>query len=145
MNNDAFLIENYDIELAQDICKTIENNDTRNRAVACVLGAKISEKYFTETEVDTKTGLHKIALVQERLEISDIYIKNNYIDVRDYFNDNELCVPKAHFDKETLPLAYMFIKLNEDLSGATVTGFVMPSVIDTSVEYNGYYAVNEAD
>lgn len=145
MNNDAFLIENYDIELAQDICKTIENNDTRNRAVACVLGAKISEKYFTETEVDTKTGLHNIALVQERLEISDIYIKNNYIDVRVYFNDNELCVPKAHFDKETLPLAYMFIKLNEDLTGAMVTGFVMPSVIDTSVEYNGYYAVNEAD
>ena len=48
MNNDTFLIENYDIELAQDICKTIEEENIRNRAVANVLGAKISEKYFTE-------------------------------------------------------------------------------------------------
>lgn len=145
MNNDTFLIENYDIELAQDICKTIEEENIRNRAVANVLGAKISEKYFTETEVDTNSGLHNIALVQERLEISDIYIKNNYVDVRVYFNDNELCVPKIHFDKETLPLAYMFIKLNDDLSGATVTGFIMPSAINTSVEYEGYYPVNEKD
>ena len=78
MNNDTFLIENYDIELAQEICKSIENEDSRNRAMASVLGAKISEKYFTGTDVDTKSGLHNIAFVQERLEIADIYIKNNY-------------------------------------------------------------------
>lgn len=145
MNNDTFLIENYDIELAQELCKSIENESIRSRAVANVLGAKISEKYFTEAEIDNNSGLHNISFVQEKLEISDIYIKDNYIDVRVYFKDNELCVPKDHFDKEILPLAYMFIKLNEDISGASVTGFITPSSIDTSKDFNGYYQVNESE
>ena len=145
MNNDNFLIEERDLEQARDICKYITDSDVRNRAVANVLAGNIAEKYFTEVSVDTKTGLHNIAAVLKDLEISDIYINKCYVDVRLYFNDNELFVPKDLFDRNLLPLAFMFIKITPDLSGGTVSGFVLPEEIDTSKSYNGYYKVNETD
>ena len=46
MNTDNFLIEENDIEFAQNICKVIENSDIRNRAVANNLASKIAERFF---------------------------------------------------------------------------------------------------
>lgn len=143
MNNDNFLIEERDLELARDICKYIENPVIRNRAVANAIAGNVAEKYFTEIEIDTASGLHNISYVLNNLEISDIYINNCYIDVRLYFNDNELCVPKILFDKGIEPSAFMFIKVTPDLAGGTVTGFALSNEIDTSAELNGYYKVNE--
>lgn len=145
MNNEKFLIENSDLELARDICKEITDAETRNRAVANALAADIAKKYFTEVEIDTETGIHNIAQVLKNIDISDIYVKGAYIDVRLYFNDNELCIPKQTYDAGIQPIAYMFIKVNEELSGGMVGGFVTPSSIDTSCSHNGYYKVNESD
>lgn len=145
MNNDNFLIEDSDLELARSICKGIETPNIRNRAVANALAADVAKKYFTEIEVDTDSGLHRIPTVLSKLDIADVYVNNCYIDIRVYFNDNELCVPKQHFENDLLPVAYMFIKLNSDISGATVTGFVLPTSIDTSKSYENYYKVSEDD
>lgn len=144
MNNDSFLIEENDIISAKEICKYIEDSETRNRAVANNFAAKIAAKYFENFNTDFETGIHNVAKILEEIEISDIYLNKNYIDVRLYFNSNELCVPKSHFDKDILPVAYMFIKLNEDLSGGSVTGFVIPSDINTGTEVNGYYKLDES-
>ncbi len=143
VNNDNFLIEEIDLDFARDICKYIEDPEKRNRAVANAVAGNIAEKYFTEIEVDTKSGLHNISYVLNNLEIADIYINNCYIDVRLYFNDNEMCVPKSLYDKGIEPSAFMFIKLTPDLSGGTVTGFVLSNEINTENESNGYYKVNE--
>lgn len=145
MNNDRFLIEEQDLELAKKVCKTIENPEVRNRAVANVLAGNISKKYFTDVEADTESGIHKIATVLNRIEISDIYVKDSYIDVRIYFENNELCVPKIHFEKNILPIAYMFIKLDNSLTEAIVTGFALPQNINTEQDFNGYYPVTEED
>lgn len=145
MNNDNFLIEETDLELARDICKDIEAPEIRNRAMANALASDIASKYFAEIDVDTDTGLHKISRVLNDIDIADIYIKDNYIDVRVYFNENELCVPKTHFDNDLLPIAYMFIKLEPELSGGTVTGFITPTSIDLSSSEQNYYKVREED
>ena len=145
MNTDNFLIEDNDIELAQNICKVIENSDTRNRAVADSLASKIAERFFDKEtcDVDTVSGLHNIGQVLEDIDIADIYINNSYIDVRLYFNDEELGVPKAHFDNNLLPVAYMFIKVSPDLSSATVTGFIQPENIEQSNIKDDFIAVDE--
>lgn len=145
MNTDNFLIEENDIELAQNICKVINNDDTRNRAVADSLASKIAERFFDKEtcDVDTVSGLHNIGRVLEDIDIADIYINNSYIDVRLYFNDEELSVPKAHFDNNLLPVAYMFIKISPDLSGATVTGFIQPENIEQSNIKDNFIAVDE--
>lgn len=146
MNTDNFFIEENDIELAQNICKVIENSDTRNRAVADSLASKIAERFFDKEtcNVDTISGLHNIGQVLEDIDIADIYINNSYIDVRLYFNDEELGVPKAHFDNNLLPVAYMFIKVSPDLSSATVTGFIQPENIEQSNIKDDFIAVDEA-
>ena len=144
MNNETFLIEENDLELARDICKYIENPSVRERAVANAVAANIAKKYFSDIEVDTKTGLHNIPQILEEFEISDIYLNDTYIDVRLYFNENELCVPKCHFDKQILPLAYMFINIDKNLSGGTVTGFISPLSVNTEVCVDGYYPVSES-
>ena len=145
MNTDNFLIEENDIELAQNICKVIENSDIRNRAVADSLASKIAERFFDKENyyVDSVSGLHNIGQVLEDIDIADIYINNSYIDVRLYFNDEELGVPKAHFDNNLLPVAYMFIKVSPDLSGATVTGFIQPENIELTEAKDNFIAVDE--
>lgn len=143
MNNDNFLIEESDLELAKDICKTLDDSDIRNRAVANALAADIASKYFTEVEVDTSSGIHKIAQVLNDLDIADVYVKDTYIDVRLYFENSELCIPKSHFDRNILPVAYMFIKLDETLSNGLVTGFMLPTSVDKTTEHMGYYKVEE--
>ena len=106
---------------------------------------EIAKKYFTVIDVDSVTSLHEIPQVLEDIEISDIYIKNNYIDVRLYFDNEPIFVPESHFNYNIAPLAYMFIKVNEELSSATVTGFVLASSIDSSKAQNGYITISEED
>ena len=48
MNNDNFLIEDSDLDLAKIVCNEIKESTVRNRAVANVLAADIAKKYFTE-------------------------------------------------------------------------------------------------
>ena len=146
MNSDNFLIDEFDLEQAKDICNAIEEDEIRQRAVANALAAKVALKYFSpELDVDAESGLFNVSQVLNYYEISDIYIRNNYIDVRLYFNENELCVPKSHYDNDIQPVAYMFIKLEEDVSGASVTGFVPSDAINTTIEYDGYYRVSVSD
>ena len=142
MNIDNFLIEERDLELAQTICKPIKDSEIKNRALANAMASNIASKFFEEAAVDTESGLHNIPAVLEDIDIADIYINNCYIDVRVFFDEEELAVPKAHFDNKLLPAAYMFIKLTPDLSGATVIGFILPENINTSKAYNGYYKVS---
>ncbi len=141
VNTDNFLIEEKDLELAQEICKTIQETGVRNRAIANAIAANIAPKFFESENADFESGLHNIANILNDIDIADIYVNNAYIDVRVFFNEEEFGVPKSHFDNNLTPAAYMFIKVTEDLSGATVVGFILPENIDTSKEISGFYPV----
>lgn len=145
MNIDNLLIEENDIEIAQNICKTIDEAQLRNRAVSNVLGANIAVKFFEGEglDLDIKSGLHNVGRVLEDIDIADAYLKGSYIDIRTYFDDDKIFVPKAHFDNNLLPAAYMFIKISSDLSGALVGGFILPENVDTQNEENGFYKIDE--
>ena len=145
MNTDNFLIEEREIEFAQNICKLISDANTRNRAVANAFGASIAEKFFDKNsyKVDNISGLHNIGQILDKFDISDIYINNSYIDVRLFFNEDELSVPKSHFDNNLLPVAYMFVRITPDLSNATVTGFIASENVDTTQDIGGYYPIKE--
>ena len=143
MVTDKILIEENDIKIAQDVCNSIDNQDTRNRSVANVLACNIAAKYFDEKyDVDIDYSLHNISNILEDIDISDIYVNGNYVDVRLFFNDNELSVPKSHFDNNILPVAYMFIKVTPDLSSGEVVGFIKPKDVDITNEISNSYVVN---
>ena len=145
VDNDLITIYADDIEIAQNICGSISDSSMRNRAVANVLAVKLAERYFNSNNIQTDalTGLHKIQKVIENIDIADIYLNGAYIDVRVYFSDDELSIPKFHFDLGINPAAYMFIKLNTDLSGYKVAGFIRPENIDKNNLKDEYYYVDE--
>ena len=139
------MLDTDNIELAQKTLCYIKNPENRSRAVANFVAAKLVYKYFEDYNLDTKSGLHNVYQVLNNIDIADVYIDGNYIDVRVYFNEDELLVPKSHFDKNIQPVAYMFVKLDEDLSSATVSGFIVPDSINKETEVNGYYKIAEGD
>ena len=143
--NTNFLIDDRDLRDAQTKCAGISDVNVKNRAIANVFLAKIAEKFFSEgnTEVDIETSLHTVESIAKEYEISDVYVNGNYVDVRLYFDENEISVPRKHFDDEMLPIAYMFIKLQEDLQQAEVAGFILPDTITVVDDNSKNYPVNE--
>ena len=142
VNNDNFLLEPEDMEFAQKVCANVTESK-RGRAVANVIASIIAGKNLEDYDPDIDSGIHNVAQVLNNIDISDFYIKGNYIDARIYFNDNELCIPKSHFELDILPIAYMFIKPDEDLTSGVITGFVFPDDIDISKENGEYYFIDE--
>jgi hypothetical protein len=144
VNTDNIFIAESDLKNAQDLCRTISDSDIRSRAVANSLIANTAGKFFSSNlyDIDTTSGLHNIPFVLQNHDVSDIYVNGSYIDVRLCFDENCICVPKEHFDNNVLPVAYMFIKLDNDLSSGTVLGFILPQDIETSNEVDNYYKVD---
>ncbi len=140
---DSFLIQEETIELAQEVCKYIDAPQDYNRALANITAAIIAKNYFEDIDVDVTSGIYNISQVIQNIEIADIYIKNNYIDVRLCFDENDMCVPKQHFDLGVLPIAYMFIKVSEDISSGEVLGFAPANAINIDSSQGKYYKVNE--
>ena len=143
MNNDNFLIESSELYNIKEKCGYINDSETRERAVANFFAAEIAKKYFTEIELDEVTTLHEIPFIQEKLEISDIYIKNNYIEVRLCIDDEPLLIPQYNYENGILPLAYMFIKTTAELASATIIGFILPTDIVPEKISNGYISIPE--
>lgn len=147
VNTDNIMIESADIEFAQNVCNTIENTETRNRAIANVLAASVASKCFDSASysIDTESGLHNIPQVLNDYDVSDFYLNGSYIDVRFYFDGDDITVPKQHFDLNILPVAYMFIKLSEDLMSGTVEGFMLPEAVKTHKNDGFVYKLEETD
>lgn len=146
VNTDNILIAEYDLEKAQELCRNINNADIRNRAVANVLSANIASKMFDDTiTVDVESGLHNIQAVLKDIDISDIYVNGSYIDVRFYFDEDGICVPKSHYDENMLPVAYMFVKIDKNLSSGKLAGFILPKNVQAVSDTKGYFKVDESD
>ena len=146
MNTSEILTERADLESAQEICKSIIDEDIRNRSVANVFAANVASKFF-DTEnysIDIESGLHNIPVVLNDIDISDIYINNSYIDVRLSFENDKLSIP-LNIQNNLQPTAYMFIKISTDLASAEVLGFIIPDDIDRSKALDNSVIIDESD
>ena len=79
MNTGNFLIEEKDLDLAKSICKFIENDTVRNRALANSVAAEIAKKYFTDINktIDSESGLHNISSILEQMDIAELYRRSS--------------------------------------------------------------------
>lgn len=142
MNSTKILIKENDLDFARKICNEINENDIRNRSVANVLATKLATNIFEGYEIDTESSLTTIPQFLLRNNISDIYINNCYIDIRLCLKDSELKIPRDNFDKELFPTAYMFIKIDENISTAEVLGFITPDNVNRDSVDLDYYNVD---
>ena len=141
MNSESIFINDDFVEKIKSKCGLINNSDLRCKTASCVFASNVAKLFFESDEPDCDSGIHNLPEVVSDIEICDIYLQNTFVDVRIYFNDNEICVPSELFKRNILPAAFMFIKLSEDLSGAQITGFITPGDVDTTKEIDGYYPV----
>ena len=145
METDNITILEEDLEVARSICAKIKDPLKRSKAVSNILASLIAKKFLDTNnyDVDTDSGLHNIPTLVDDYEISDIYLNNKSIFARVHFSDEELCIPKLHYDLGILPFVYMFIKLDTDLKNATLTGFIRPCYVDTDSYVGNVYPIQK--
>ena len=147
MNTTELLIDNTDLELAQNIGKFINDKTLRSKAIASVFAVNIAGKFFdTEKyDIDTISGLHNIPNIHSDIDISDLYINSNYIDVRIFFEEDSPSIPCSLLNNGVLPVAFCFLKINSELSNAEVIGFIRPEDINHENIYENQFIINESD
>lgn len=145
VNNNIYIIEEQSIESAKFSCEIIEDANIRAQAVANSLSVDIATKFFNNKDVEIDSVINTIPAILEEANINDIYVENNYIDIRIFFEDNELCIPKSHFTFGIRPTAYMFIKFSQDATNASVEGFITPDKVNTLQETEEFYIVSKDD
>ena len=126
--DNTLIIDKSALERAKNICNAIESSEERCHAVANTFAAKLAKDYFSD--IDTDSGLHNVPMLLTGLEIADIYVKGLRIEVRLVHEGASLTVPKIHYDKGILPFAYMFIKVDNNISQAELLGFGLVSNIN---------------
>ena len=115
--------------------------DIKNRAYINTLGAEGLKKYLSENGFDLEDiySVHSIARILELLDISDVMLPNIHIDVRVVFDENQIFIPKSHFELEILPDIYVAAKLDYHFDQLEVLGFFTPDSIDKSRADKDYY------
>ena len=130
---------------ASVVANTYTQKETKNRSYINTLGAHLVMKYLVSENVDVKgiQNIHSIKKVLEEFDIADIMLPNIHLDVRTVFDDNQIFIPKSHFQYGIVPDAYVVINLAEDESNVRVLGFFEPKLINKNNENSDYYFIEK--
>ena len=125
-------VEENDKEEAKLLTKGLLNNEVRSRAFFNALGAELGLKYLALENIssDKTYNLHNVHKILEEFDISDIMLNNIHIDVRVVFDENQIFIPKSHFEYDILPDIYFVFLLSEDRSHVKFLGFFEPKLIN---------------
>lgn len=145
--NEKILSEDIANSVSQEILKYFENSELKKRAFVNYSLPIIAKRYFDSIneELDIESGLHNIPQVLQKLDISDVYWNNTYIDVRLCLHEDELLVPKEQFVSGLIPAVYMFIKAAPDFSNVSVLGFIETGTIEQTEAITGFYSVKKEE
>ena len=138
-------VEEANIEEAKFMSRGFVNPGVRNRAYINSLGAEILKNYLASNGVDVENlhNLHSISKILEKNDIADLMFPNIHIDVRVVFNEEQIFIPKSHFEKGILPNVYAVIKIDDDYKSAEFLGYFPPEVIEKKNENKDYYFVTK--
>ena len=138
-------VEENDKEEAKLLTKGLLNNEVRSRAFFNALGAELGLKYLAlENISNAKTyNLHNVHKILEEFDISDIMLTNIHIDVRVVFDENQIFIPKSHFEYDILPDIYFVFLLSDDRSHVKFLGFFEPKLINKNNQNKDYYFIEK--
>ena len=141
-------IEENNLEEAGFMSKSFVQEEIKNRAYINIVGAELLKKYL-ETECDIKTedlfNIHSVTRILEHMDISDIILPNIHIDSRVIFDDEQIFIPKSHFENGYEPDVYFILKLSENFEEADFIGFIEPKNIDKNKANKDYYFVDKSE
>lgn len=130
-----------DIEDAKASSSGLKNEAAKKRGFIDVLGARGAMNLFFENkfEVNNIYSMYSIQSVLNQIDIADIYRGEFKFDVRIVFDENEIFIPRAHFDYGILPDLYLVFKLEKDLSKLEFLGCLEPQNIDKQNTNSEFY------
>ena len=122
----------------------IQDEFQRKRAYASIVGlfSLVDALEKTDNEIQKNMTIFRNPHLNEKYEISDLYVNNWHIDVRIACEGNNVLVPKCHFDNDILPDFYAVIKLDKDLKNAELIGFADTVVLEKQPFDYHYYSVS---
>lgn len=138
-------VEENDKKEAGILTNGLLNKDIKSRAYINALGAELGLKYLALENISTdKTyNLHNVHKLLEEFDISDIMLSNIHIDVRVVFDENQIFIPKSHFEYEIVPDIYLVFLLAEDSSHVKFLGFFEPQLINKNNQNADYYFIEK--
>ena len=136
-------IEKDNITEAEFMSKSFVNRGIKNRAYINALGAELVMKYLVSEgfNIEELHNIHSISKVHEKIDIADVLLPNIHIDVRVVFDDNQIFIPKSHFDLEIVPDIYLVLKLDEEFDHAEFLGYFKPEQINKKDANKDYYFI----
>ena len=136
-------IEKDNITEAEFMSKSFVNRGIKNRAYINALGAELVMKYLVSEgfNIEELHNIHSISKVLEKIDIADVLLPNIHIDVRVVFDDNQIFIPKSHFDLEIVPDIYLVLKFDEEFDHAEFLGYFKPEQINKKDANKDYYFI----
>lgn len=134
-------IEDDDLKDAKLSSMDIFDEETKKRAYINILGARLAMKMLFSQKIEANNlySLYTIQNVLEEIDIADIYFKGIKIDARLVFNQEEIFIPKSHFEYNLVPDLYLVLNLKEDLSSAEFLGFFEPKDLNKKNANEKFY------
>ena len=144
-NKNIILIDEQEKEEARALTQSFARSDIKSRAYINALGAEVLLKYFEQQNITKEQtyNLHNIRKILEEFDISDIKLSNIHIDVRVVFDENQIFIPKTHFEYNLLPDIYVVLKLAKDHSSTEFLGFFEPKLINKNNANDKYYFIEK--
>ena len=96
----------------------------------------------TSNTIQKSMTLFRNPLINERYEISDLYVNNYHLEVRVISKGDSVLIPKSHFQYDILPDFYVVIKIDNELKNAELVGFIDSKTIEKEEFNNEYYSVS---
>lgn len=144
-NSNIIAIEEKEKEDARALTQSFARSDVKSRAYINALGAEILLKYFEKENIikERTYNLHNIRKILEEFDVSDVKLSNIHIDVRVVFDENQIFIPKSHFEYDLLPDIYVVFKLAKDHSNVEFLGFFEPKLINKNNANDKYYFIEK--
>lgn len=130
---------------AEFMSRSFVTGSVKNRAYINALGAELVMKYLSSegVNVDNVHNLHSISKILEKIDISDIQLPNIHIDVRVVFDENQIFIPKSHFELNIVPDIYAVLKLSKDFTYVEFLGYFAPKLINKKNQNSDYYFIEK--
>lgn len=134
-------IEEENIKEAEFMSRSFVDMETKNRAYINALGAELAMKYLASEgiKIENIHNIHSISKILESIDIADILLPNIHIDVRVIWNENQIFIPKSHFELEIKPDIYLVLKLDTKLKYVELLGYFKPQQINLKNCNDKYY------
>ena len=144
-NTNTILIDEKEREDARALTQSFARADVKSRAYINALGAEVCLKYFRQENISDEPtyNLHNIRKILEEFDISDVMLSNIHIDVRVIFDENQIFIPKSHFEYNLLPDIYIVLKLAKDHKNTEFLGFFEPKLINKNNTNGDYYFIEK--